>query len=364
MGMRSQNRWVANVTLLAISSLLSLVLAEGILRLAWPDPYDVHPRGLYSADARVGYAPTAGFEGIFERGEYRHAVSIGRSGLRGSDPRPRQPETFRIVCLGDSFTWGLGVGDDEAYPQLLERRLAERFPGVDVQVLNAGVPGYGTVDELRYFESRIALLDPDFVTVQFLAENDFNDNRQPALGRVDIRDGWLHAAEPPRRGLARLLDGVKQRSLLARLVSERGGYLAARLGLAAATQGGRFSEADAGRAAESLRRMAGLARSSGAETLFVFATSQAPVVSRQPVATAASAVVADAAAEASAGFLDLTPALRAREDRLELYYPLDGHWTVLGHAAAAEILAEWIAAEHGDEIAARARRAGVSALKT
>ena len=350
--------WIANLALLAASCTLALGGAELGLRLLLEHGHEVHPRGLYSADAVVGYVPTPGFAGTFVREEYEHGVTIGASGLRGEDPRPRRPETYRIVCLGDSFTWGLGVADGEAYPRLLEQRLSQRFPGVDVQVLNAGVPGYGTADELRYFESRLGELDPDLVIVQFLAENDFNDNRQPALGRVELRDGWLHSAEPPRPQPQRTIEWLKRHSVLARTVSERAGYLAARLGLAPATDGDRFSTADAARARHLLEKVAALAGTRDADSLFVFATGQTPIVAEQPVEVAAAHVVKDAARLAGAGFLELTSALRAREDRYELYYPLDGHWTAAGHAAAAEEIGAYIERELGLEIAALAARAG------
>lgn len=347
--------WIANLALLAGSFALALGGAELVLRALYESDYEIHPRGLYSADPAVGYVPTPGFTGTFVRDEYAHGVTIGNSGLRGADPRPRRPETYRIVCLGDSFTWGLGVGDAEAYPHLLEQRLSQRFPGVDLQVLNAGVPGYGTADELRFFESRLDELDPDLVVVQFLAENDFNDNRQPALGRVELRDGWLHSAEPPRPQPQRTLEWFKRHSVLARAASERAGYLAARLGLATATDGDRFSEADAARAGHLLGRVAALAGARGADSVFVFVTSQTPVVAEEPVEVAAARVVKDAARAAGAGFLELTPALRKREDRYELYYALDGHWTAGGHAAAAEAIGAYIVREHGNAIAARAR---------
>ena len=100
--------WIANLALLAGSFALALGGAELVLRALYESDYEIHPRGLYSADPAVGYVPTPGFTGTFVRDEYAHGVTIGNSGLRGADPRPRRPETYRIVCLGDSFTWGLG----------------------------------------------------------------------------------------------------------------------------------------------------------------------------------------------------------------------------------------------------------------
>ena len=349
---RTRRPIVANFLLFSVALALALVAAEAAVRVGFAADYDVHPRGLYSADPAVGYVPTPGFTGVFERPEFRHTVTIAPSGLRGTDPAPRTDSTFRILSLGDSFTWGVGVGDAETYPRRLQERLARRFPDVAIDVLNAGVPGYGTADELRLLEMRIDRFDPDLVTVQFLAENDFNDNRRPARDRVEVRDGWLHAAEPPRPGLGGALERVKQTSVFARLLSERAGYLAARLGLRAATDGDRFTNEDTALAAELLGKIAAIARRHDAPTLVIFTTGQTPVIADREVAVAAAPAIAAAAVAADARFVDLSAPMRRREDRLELYYPLDGHWTATGHAAAAEILDAVIAAEFGTLIAA------------
>jgi hypothetical protein len=55
-----------------------------------------------------------------------------------------------------------------------------------------------------------------------------------------------------------------------------------------------------------------------------------------------SAILAKAAKESGADFIDLTGPLRARPDRLKLYYPINGHWTAIGHAVVAEILSAYI----------------------
>ena len=252
--------------------------------------------------------------------------------------------------LGDSFTFGQGVGDDEAFPAQLERLLAARFGAADVQVLNAGVPGYGTVDELRYLESRIGRLDPDLVVVQFLSVNDFHNNSAPALGRVEVRDGWLYENEAPRPQPWRTLDWLKRKSRLASFVSERAGALAMRWGFMGASGGETVDAAQADLAVATLKRIAERAEQHGAASLFVLATGQAPVVAPEAPEVAAKAVVERAAQEAGAAFVDLTPQLRAQARRAsdnKLYYPLDGHWTAAGHAVAAETLAQAIAAHFG-----------------
>jgi lysophospholipase L1-like esterase len=345
----------ASVLVVAASFAVTLIAAEIGFRLVFPQVFDVHPRGMYSADEAVGYALTPGFNGILERAEFSHEVDTNALGLRGAEPRPRRANTFRIVCLGDSFTWGFGVQTSDTFAARLEQALADKYPALDIQVLNAGVPGYGTADQLRFLESRSAMLDPDLVVLQFLPGNDFMENRRPAKGVYEPQDGWLvvkaDALDPAEAEPAwfRALGWVKRNSHLASFVSERVGYLAMRSGLLpqrALSRGYDFDEDDARLAIELLTNVALTADALGAATIFVFSPGQAPVLSDDTSnLPSASAVVADAAREAGAGFIDLTGPLRDRPDRLSLYYPVDGHWSAPGHAAVADILGAYIS-EH------------------
>ena len=79
-----------------------------------------------------------------------HAVSINQMGLRDAHTTPRNPSSpvRRVVVLGDSFTFGQGVDDAALFTTQLERRLNERQTDIRYEAINAGVPGYGTGQEL------------------------------------------------------------------------------------------------------------------------------------------------------------------------------------------------------------------------
>lgn len=98
-----------------------------------------------------------------------YAVSTNAQGFRGAGPLagagPDKP--LRVLCLGDSFTYGVGVDDRNTFPALLQTYLQTRFPDRRVEVVNAGVPFYDIFDELSYYRDKGRLLAPDVVVLQF-----------------------------------------------------------------------------------------------------------------------------------------------------------------------------------------------------
>jgi lysophospholipase L1-like esterase len=119
-------------------------------------------------------------------------VKINRLGFR--DPREydlaKKPNTFRILVLGDSVTFGHGSIYESTYPYLLEARLKQWRPEVDWQVWNLGVPGYNTSQELAYLKEVAPAYQPDLVVVGFFF-NDVFDNFGPLtvsrMGRLSSR---------------------------------------------------------------------------------------------------------------------------------------------------------------------------------
>ncbi|MCP4965314.1 MAG: hypothetical protein GY926_08755 [bacterium] len=84
-----------------------------------------------------------------------------------------KPEgVYRILCVGGSTTYGTSCTKDEfSYPAQLEAMLAKDAPGKKYEVINCGVSGYGTVENLINIELRLLELDPDAIIV-YHAAND------------------------------------------------------------------------------------------------------------------------------------------------------------------------------------------------
>lgn len=104
--------------------------------------------------------PTTWFEGKRLEGE------ITSQGLRHGYAG-RKKGRFRVLAIGDSFTYGLKLRRENAWPDQTERKLREA--GYDsVEVLNAGRPGFNTEREFEFFRKYTRSLEPDLVILCFL----------------------------------------------------------------------------------------------------------------------------------------------------------------------------------------------------
>lgn len=77
--------------------------------------------------------------------------------------KKKAPDEIRIICLGDSTTYGDGVSYESAYPYLLEKLLKEKYPHKNINVLNAGLPGMRTRILKRFFQFHLVKYNPDIV---------------------------------------------------------------------------------------------------------------------------------------------------------------------------------------------------------
>lgn len=108
-----------------------------------------------------GYPVAGAIEGF----PIAFSLSTNEAGLRTPVLAPKSGRV-RVLAMGDSATFGLGVDDDETWPRVLQASLGEAF-----EVVNAGVPGYSTFQGLRYLREAGLALEPDVVTVEFWAND-------------------------------------------------------------------------------------------------------------------------------------------------------------------------------------------------
>jgi len=149
---------------------------------------------------------------------YRHKSAdvnvwfrINDEGMRADRdyPRAKPVGIQRIVSLGDSFTVGYEVEVDETFSSVLENRL--RAAGRSVEVLNAGVSGFGTAEECVYLERDLFAYSPDLVLVSFY-QNDLVDDVRSDLFRLE--SGRLVAGSETYVPGGRLGDFLNRNALL------------------------------------------------------------------------------------------------------------------------------------------------------
>jgi hypothetical protein len=149
------------------------------------------------------FTPLAGTpraETVLARPEFRVPVRTNAAGFRGPAlPGAKPAGVYRIVVLGDSFTFGFGVRERQAWPARLAALLDARTGGAPrVEVVNLGIPGTGPRDYLWHLAHTGLALEPDLVVIGFFA-NDVNDvyqldrfgMRSPLFTLAALQDGGL-----------------------------------------------------------------------------------------------------------------------------------------------------------------------------
>lgn len=196
--------------LVGISLSASLLFAEILLRLFWPQQTGPVQ---FAYDPVRGGIPVPGQHGrrIFP-GVYDYTYTNNSLGLRG--PEIGQKKGQRILLLGDSFTYGIGVNDDQTFAVQLERLTG-------IEVVNAGNGGTGTDYALRFYETIGHTLQSDIVILCFFA-NDFLDNERGTYYDSDLKPRDLSKSVYARKGFlnSRGYNWLIEHSHLANLIKQ------------------------------------------------------------------------------------------------------------------------------------------------
>jgi lysophospholipase L1-like esterase len=148
--------------LIFISSLIFfLALSVALDRLA----------GLFihqQAATTLIFPPNAKYH--FQTPEFSYTVQTNSLGFRDRNFDLSKKEKFRILAIGDSFTYGWGVETDQSWPKVLESRL--RTSGYDVEIANLGKPGGSPTDYADIAEKATPLLKPDLLIIGVLQSDD------------------------------------------------------------------------------------------------------------------------------------------------------------------------------------------------
>lgn len=172
--MRTLNVFLA----IAISILLGAAVLELGLRLMGRGPAPTINR----FDPETGWSKTPGAVGHRKTPEFDVTYKINRFGLRGPDLEKREKPagTYRVLCLGDSFTLGYTVDEQDLFVEELGR--AWKAEGRPVDVINAGTEGWSTDQEVQWYLTEGVKYQPDLVLL-FPYENDIYWNGEASYRR-------------------------------------------------------------------------------------------------------------------------------------------------------------------------------------
>lgn len=170
----SSKKTYLKIALIPASVVATLFAAELVLRIAVP------PRFRPDQDAPLfaskTYRLSANKDLVYEQQPNSDAFengidyAINSYGFRDKPYRPAKSHSKRVICVGDSLTYGWLVPLKDTYHKQLERLL--NAENRDVEVLGMGVVGYNSVQEYYLVRDKVLRLNPDLVVLQ-IGPNDF-----------------------------------------------------------------------------------------------------------------------------------------------------------------------------------------------
>ncbi len=181
-GNSALHNFMLYVCMILISIVAVLVLGEIVVRAIAPQ--SIIPRFVESAP--YGIRKVLGnVNAQHITPEYRYTYTSNSMGFRGSSEYSLRADknVYRIVIQGDSVTLGHGVGDRETYSYFLEEKFS--LIGLKVEVLNLGVSGFGTAEEIIQYENVAINYSPDLVILGYFQNDDMNNHVSQLYGLSD-----------------------------------------------------------------------------------------------------------------------------------------------------------------------------------
>lgn len=335
---------------------LSVVVIETATRLILPTPWIVPRRPAEDPflvpHPERGYAFRRTFTNEWRSPDYAVEVRLNELGLRDGPLAEARAGGLRILALGDSYTFGIGVEGDESWPEVVEQRLQADLPSASrPTVFDAGIPAYSARQIRQLGEELLPLLEPQIVIFAMYTNSAWRvENPYVIFGqtlittdRVDAMavgrsNELLITAFPP--GPLRRLDLWLKQHL----------YVAAHL-LALVHEGRHWPErptpdespegvarAWAPVLAE-IDRLDARVREAGARLVVLPVNAQEIDGSFADHQARANAILREHCLARSVLFVDPLPDLIERAQGRPIHrFPNDGHWTAAAHAIAAERL--------------------------
>jgi hypothetical protein len=101
-----------------------------------------------------------------EPNQHLPTIDINSYGLRGSEIKLEKPEnTYRIIILGGSTIFGIGTTNENTIPAKLQQEFDKSNSKLNVEVINAGIPGIKSMGESHYVKNEFLQFNPDLIIV-------------------------------------------------------------------------------------------------------------------------------------------------------------------------------------------------------
>jgi hypothetical protein len=171
-----------NIGLTLFSIIFVLFICELSLRLGGWKVVIFYPlAGFHQFDADLGWLQIPKHEASFRGRDFNVRIRSNSLGFRDTEYQfSHHPGMKRIIVLGDSYTWGWGVEQEEIFCKVAERGMK------NTEFINFGQNAYGTAQEYLLFKKLGIKFSPDLAVVAFFY-NDIYDNYSDSLKRPLFR---------------------------------------------------------------------------------------------------------------------------------------------------------------------------------
>lgn len=359
---RAQSRRLRRIAAFVAIAAIQFGIFEAALRTWGSSEAAPSFQGLFEGDPVLGYRLKPNARTHFATSEFAADIAINGSGFRDSaELGPKAGNERRVLLLGDSLVLSVQVPFEQTFGELLEARLNARGGTLRYRVINAGVQGYGPVEEQLYFRKIAGVVQPDLVVAVVFVGNDAEE----AYGSRSKLGDRRAAGEAVGESVATRLRRLVRRSMVLQILRLRVVSATERLTPTVAPEPPlqSYAASPAPRIAEGLEiatraidDIAKTAAGAGADTAVVLMPARFQVDDpdygrlAEAVRASGGTLVRDAATErfdrALAPLpiprLDVLPALRRALPGPDLFYQETVHLTPRGHQVVAEALDEFL----------------------
>jgi tetratricopeptide (TPR) repeat protein len=170
----TSNIFLKKTTFTILGIILSIAFLEIFVRIFF---YQNITPSLLSPAFGIPFAMRPNFKSeALNAVETKYTIQTNVNRLRRKSPveYKKPPNTFRILCIGDSITFGLSISNNETYSNYLEEILNKNLEGTQFEVLNAGVTGWEPIDYFLYLKNEGVKYSPDLVIIGLEASDIVN----------------------------------------------------------------------------------------------------------------------------------------------------------------------------------------------